>query len=348
MTLFFIITQLFVGMIMATIPYIARKNLVFGVTLPETALTQKLKKQFALINAILCLIFIFPLLAGNIWLSTATLTLYPFTTFLLYLFFHGKTKQLKPLNLNASKPERLIIATDFRQGLVIPNKSFALIMLLIILITTIPVIFLYDRIPDYIPTHWGFDGQVTTWRPKSLGTLSVLPITQLLMVPIFLFANHMTLMGKQALRSKVSLEQNRAYRKATSRYLVVIAIATLLIFAFLQFATILALENLRLFNWFMAFLGLAFIIYTFRLYFKYGQSGERYKPESAPESQIVDDDAYWKLGAFYYNPKDSAIFIEKRFGMGMTCNWARWQSWAFMGGLLVVTVVVSLFPFWIL
>jgi uncharacterized membrane protein len=36
----------------------------------------------------------------------------------------------------------------------------------------------------------------------------------------------------------------------------------------------------------------------------------------------------------YYNPADPAIFVEKRFGMGYTMNFANPWSWVLMAGLL--------------
>src|SRR5690606_38624665 len=35
-----------------------------------------------------------------------------------------------------------------------------------------------------------------------------------------------------------------------------------------------------------------------------------------------DDDAHWKGGLFYFNKNDPSIFVEKRFGVGWTLNFA--------------------------
>jgi uncharacterized membrane protein len=40
-----------------------------------------------------------------------------------------------------------------------------------------------------------------------------------------------------------------------------------------------------------------------------------------------DDDQHWKLGQFYYNKNDPALFLEKRFGIGWTVNLARPLAW---------------------
>ena len=48
-------------------------------------------------------------------------------------------------------------------------------------------------------------------------------------------------------------------------------------------------------------------------------------------------DARWKLGMFYFNPRDPSIIVEKRFGVGWTINFG--NIWA-VGGALVVACVI--------
>ena len=54
-------------------------------------------------------------------------------------------------------------------------------------------------------------------------------------------------------------------------------------------------------------------------------------------------DSCWKLGLFYYNPGDSALFVEKRIGIGYTLNFARPVAWALMAmTLLIPPAIVAL------
>jgi len=48
------------------------------------------------------------------------------------------------------------------------------------------------------------------------------------------------------------------------------------------------------------------------------------------------DDACWKLGMFYFNPDDSALFVEKRIGIGYTINFGRDSGWIVMALMLFV------------
>jgi uncharacterized membrane protein len=50
-------------------------------------------------------------------------------------------------------------------------------------------------------------------------------------------------------------------------------------------------------------------------------------------------DQCWKLGIFYFNPADAAIFVEKRFGIGYTINFANRVTWLFGGLILLFSLV---------
>jgi len=34
------------------------------------------------------------------------------------------------------------------------------------------------------------------------------------------------------------------------------------------------------------------------------------------------DKKYWKLGTFYFNKEDKALFVQKKWGIGITFNYA--------------------------
>lgn len=56
-------------------------------------------------------------------------------------------------------------------------------------------------------------------------------------------------------------------------------------------------------------------------------------------------DHYWKLGVFYFNPDDSAVFIEKRFGLGYSLNFARPTAWIIVALLLMAPLIPILAHF---
>jgi uncharacterized membrane protein len=79
-----------------------------------------------------------------------------------------------------------------------------------------------------------------------------------------------------------------------------------------------------------------------------GQGGSRLaaaEKSSTTSAVPVGDrtpDRYWKLGVFYFNPDDSAIVVEKRFGLGYSLNFARPTTWGIMALLLITPLVAIL------
>ena len=63
------------------------------------------------------------------------------------------------------------------------------------------------------------------------------------------------------------------------------------------------------------------------------------KEADSPNSERTED-ARWKLGLFYYNPKDSTLFLDKRSGLGRTLNLANPWSWLVLA--IIVGLVVAL------
>ena len=76
-----------------------------------------------------------------------------------------------------------------------------------------------------------------------------------------------------------------------------------------------------------------------------GQGGSRLaagEKSSTASAVAVGDrtpDRYWKLGVFYFNPDDSAIVVEKRFGLGYSLNFARPTTWGIVALLLIAPLV---------
>jgi uncharacterized membrane protein len=52
-------------------------------------------------------------------------------------------------------------------------------------------------------------------------------------------------------------------------------------------------------------------------------------------------DDCWKLGLFYFNPDDAALFVEKRIGIGYTINFARPAAWVVMALLLLLPLALA-------
>jgi hypothetical protein len=92
-------------------------------------------------------------------------------------------------------------------------------------------------------------------------------------------------------------------------------------------------------------LALVFVLVVVVVLARLGQGGSRLATAqglSTSSGVPVGDrtlDRYWKLGVFYFNPDDSAIFVEKRFGLGYSLNFARPTTWFIMALFLIAPLV---------
>ena len=149
-----------------------------------------------------------------------------------------------------------------------------------------------------------------------------------------------------AAKRKTSQVQQLSFRKYTSWLLFMTSVLMTVLFGFLQLTTIHeGLGNAAL----MLALPLGFLliilIATAVYAFKVGQSGSRINVEIEDDSITgitdVDDDKYWKAGIFYVNKDDSSIFVEKRFGVGWTINFANPIGYIILFGPLLLILIIS-------
>lgn len=351
------------GLIMGLTPFFSRKNIFYGVTIPETfQKAEKLiayKKHFLWWNLIAGVLIALPVF----WLSNMAdsekvislyLTIGIFGLLLLsgglFLWYRQKVITYKStLSLDEGDQEKvgIIVDTNFRKHQVVLSNYLLIgsnlaIVLLVIVLTSLN----YQRIPNQIITKWDFNGTPVQWMTKSWRTIFMLPVLQIFMMMIFGFANYSFKKARPSIDFKhpeVSVLQNQAFRYAWSVMMLVISLATQLLFALIQFGMMFDSMSKINFPVVVVFYVATILIGSLYLSFKYGQSGSRYKVNGT-EIQTVssyDEDQQWKLGVFYFNPEDPGIWVEKRVGIGTTMNMARWQSWVFLLTILIVPILIT-------
>jgi len=80
---------------------------------------------------------------------------------------------------------------------------------------------------------------------------------------------------------------------------------------------------------------------------KLGQGGSRLKNSNTQQGkasvEVADLDQHWKLGIFYVNRNDPAIFVEKRFGVGWSINYGNPIAWLITIGILAIVLIPAIF-----
>ncbi|UOQ45161.1 DUF5808 domain-containing protein [Halobacillus salinarum] len=357
MALFLIVILIPVYVSVMFIPFWTRKTESFGVSIPEKFYArgdiQSFRRRYAfytgLLSAGLTALLFF--LAGYFTIDeqraaigfSILIFVYLAGTFVVYLFFHRKMKKLKKEEQwEKVRPQGVVVDTQFReQRLTYSNLWFAVPFLIAFL--TIGFTFqLYDQIPDRFPMQYSFSGEVTNWAEKSYRTVLVMPVMQLYMAVLFLFINVMIAKAKQQVSAEDpenSRKQNVVFRRRWSAFIILTSVALTLLFSFVQYTFIYTVSPVVI-NVVTLIFTLAVVAASIVLSITTGQGGSRVKTGQGTTTagrMDRDDDRYWKLGQFYYNRNDPALFLEKRFGIGWTINFGRPTAWI----ILIVIVVLA-------
>ncbi|MFC0471747.1 DUF1648 domain-containing protein [Halalkalibacter kiskunsagensis] len=342
-------------------PYLTRRTESFGVLIPEDVYhsnqLQSMRKQYAKVTGMFSLlaVVVFLLLSlilpndqqtTSILISVGVL-FYIIGTFFVYLRFHRQMKQLKANEKwGKEKPQQTVIHTGFRDQKLTYSNGWFIISFVISFAMIIITYWLYDQIPDSIPMQYNYSGEVTNWAEKSYRTVMVMPIMQVYLTILFLFINTMIGKAKQQLNAEnpeKSIQQTIVFRRVWSAYIIITGIALTLLFAVIQLSFIYPIDPTVLVVLPLLF-GLAVTAGAIVLAFTTGQGGSRVKTSTGKKGEIIDrdDDQYWKLGQLYFNPSDPALFLEKRFGIGWTINFARPLAWIMFLVIILLAMGIPL------
>ena len=363
---------LILGFINGLTPYYSRRGTPFGITVPSShqqdSFIQIRKKRFFIQNVLLSILLSIPIVffsnfedqtAQDMWSGVyviAAMLVFFVLTFILYLK-NRKAIQLwkkEEQIIVETKKERIVVDTNYHRDLnAVSTRTIVIVQLGIVLISVAVIGFFYNRIPNQFPIHWNSQNIPDRSVEKSPLSVMMMPAMQLLMIPVLAFSHYAFIKSKQKLLTnypQITSYQSKKFRRAWSINFLVTSIATQLLLTSTNFFSLFFAEDMA-FGWMGLLIGLfifGIVGYSSFLTWKYGQGGEKLVfseiDEPVEEVTEVDEEKYWKLGVFYYNPDDPSIFVEKRFGIGSTINLARWQSWACITGLVLFCIFLGVIP----
>lgn len=346
----------------AAVPYYGRKNTAFGISVPESQYRNpffvQLRRQFlwlsvgtgVLLGALSMGSALWTSVEVSVWLQLAGIVLYLVAVTLFYFRYHGLVKAFK--NQQAWKTERVASALlTSGTGGKRPMSAWWFLTYLAVIVATwlIPVI-QYPHLPDQIPMHYNFAGEVDRYASKSMAVFSSMPLLQILMavlfVAIFLFALRAKAQSGGG-RLEHGLLRDQRYRALMAAFLFWIGLATEVLFLLLQLSMLMLIPMWAVVVTPLVFLALVCIPMVI-LMIRVGQSGSRLAGETPePASDSVEADDHWKGGFFYVNRADPSLLVEKRFGLGFTLNFGNPKAIGILVGLLVITVAICLVPMWL-
>lgn len=345
-----VFTVLLCAFITAITPYITRKSEAFGVSIPENKWEDHRLRAFRKA-------YLWGMLVAGVVGGAVVLLMYRFSgdmlatplvaifvvlgfSFVWYFRYHKQVKAIKAGEDWGSQTTSKVHVALGEEGN-LPSAWWMLPAWLITAATIVFVLVSYPQLPQRIPMNYSFDGTVTRYAEKSLLTVMVLPFTQVFMTIIFSFSMYIIKRSRTVIdpeNEQESLRQTLAFKRGWCWF--TIAGGSLMV-AMMGIIQLSMLGTIPLGGLVFATLvmPLALVAGAIWLSVRLGQGGSRWgtRPRSSSIS-IRDDDKYWKFGMFYYNPDDPALFVEKRFGVGWTSNFARPMTYVFLGILLVFIV----------
>ena len=344
--------------IFAIMPYIGRRTLTFGVSIPSNVFDderlKKMRGSFAatvvILGVLLGAFSLLPyfLLDENtaVLLMTVLVFVYIVLIGVLYITRFRKVKAIKKEE-GWAQTAPVITATDTKFSAHKRSVSALWFLLYVVIIaaTLAAGLLLYEQIPEEVVMQSDFDGNPTRMVEKSMRLIMFAPAIQAAMALLMGFVYWMMQRTPPVIdpeQPQVSSIQNAKFRYRWSAFIVFMGIVLILIFAFMQLTFIVTVPQ-SLTMWVTLGSTAVIVITAIVLSITTGQSGSRIKIAKTKDGGTINrnDDKYWKGGAFYINKDDPALFVEKRFGVGFTINFGRPLAIILFVGILAVIIGVS-------
>lgn len=341
------------GFLVAATPFLMRRGEVFAVTVPTAAATdsylRRLKHRFSVIVAIATILLTaagaVSVIACNeqallVVLVVSTLLLCA-GSYALMLRYRAKTQVYKKQQGWKAEVQESVASVGAELAPKAVSLKWSLLYVPVILLTLAVGAVGYPYLPDMVPMHTDFAGNVNSWTPKGPGVVLFPVAVQVFMSACFAFSHWSITRSKKALNPEAPAASAWAYgmfARAQSVFLVVAGLVLTLAIGVTFELSALSVISLQRAAVIMTVACLPVLAGAVILSVVYGQSGSRvFKGLATSSAMLADDDEHWKLGVFYWNSQDASLFLPERFGIGWTMNWARPAAWAIVVAGVAIT-----------
>lgn len=186
----------------------------------------------------------------------------------------------------------------------------------------------WDRIPLRFPVRWATDGQPQAWASRDPRGIYG-PLLMAGLLTSFLLALTWAIWR---------FSRNTVMRHVTVRGLQLLLYPLTLTFLVTALLPLTNASGRAIQGVLLALAGIMLLFIVGLIYWSYLRISAPGQMDEVPEPQ---SDSWWKAGMFYYNPRDPAILVSKRVGIGYTLNFANKWSWVALA-LLVLAIAASI------
>ncbi|MBQ3106411.1 MAG: DUF1648 domain-containing protein [Eggerthellaceae bacterium] len=351
------------GGLLAATPWLMRRNECFAVTVPAgkqkdprlLALKRNYTKAVVIVTAICTVAAAIPLVdlakgrplneALFTWLLILALLVPIASSFALMLRARRKVQAVKAEEgWTAARQQvaAIVVEEDAPQPV-----SLAWNLLYVPIMTGVAglALALYPSMPDVLPMHMNFMGEVDSVVEKGPGAILFALGAVLLLIACMVFSHWSITRSKRPTDPGSPVTSAFAYGMFARAQSIFLLIAGMLLSALLGFGQVLAfagIVTLGQMTPLIVAVALLVVVGAVIMSVVYGQAGSRLHARmqgaDADAPLVFDDDEHWILGIFYYNKDDAALFLPERFGIGWTINLARPAAWGIIAGLIVIIV----------
>jgi len=209
-------------------------------------------------------------------------------------------------------------------------------------------------LPERFPVHWGFDGRPNGWATRSFaGVFGPLILAAVIAASMLMVA---WLRQRQARTAGYAptpaATAERRFRRAMSWAVLAIEYLVVVICIWISLLPLAAAAggtpgppNIAP----VLALILIFVVSVTIILARIGRAarlaaardGAAHQGTGAAPFGRHAPASCWRGGIFYVNPDDPSIFVEKRFGIGYTLNFARPVSWLILGLSILAPLAVA-------
>ena len=200
----------------------------------------------------------------------------------------------------------------------------------------------WAEIPPRFPVHWGIDGQPNGWSTRTpMGVYGPLLVGAAI-IAIVAASSYAIRHASRLVQSSNAGRIAHEFAHRMGIFLLALEFFLAAIFSFVGLLPLTGSPSIKI----VLIAVVAFLVaLMFLIAWAAKASAELASDLRARSDASVDGgapDQVWKLGVFYYNPDDAALFVEKRFGVGYTLNFAHPSAWICMIVVLLLPVAVLL------
>ena len=365
LALFLVAVVFLTGAFLAATPWLMKKSECFTVTVPEFAQTDRRFRSFRVRYAVSVLAvtlacsvamgvasYVYAssvVVAGSssaealfVAIVVVTSIVPAVVSFALMLFYRKKVQAVKVEEGWKAERSESVAVVGFEEMPKPPSLAWSAAYVPIVLATLAIGLAVYPTLPDVVPLHMDFAGNVDRWESKSPSLIAFPVLFELFMAACFVLSHWAVARSKKDVDPAHPAISTYAYGAFARAECILVLVGGLALTGILGVLMMLLMTNLVSplpVIVIIVVVALVLTVAVIAVSVVYGQSGSRLaRRMSEANGMPVDNDEHWKCGIFYCNKDDASLFLPKRFGVGWTLNWARPAVWVVVIGFLLVTI----------